>query len=347
MQRIKLMKCHYWEYGLFTPTHCSMIRSFFTFCLSLLFFSCKKNDQHPVCCLPPASQGRIFYQGSNVAYGTYGWEEICSMNPDGSDQRFLTNFSRDGALNIGTGEPALSPDGKLVYFTSNKDNNGQELFVMNADGSNPVKLIANARYNDAIRDPFIFQNGEKIVYCLETDSFANRHGLIMTANKDGSGARSLINYPADGNCYHPCVSPDNSTIVYANLSGGRIELWAMNTDGSNKRALTSAGPVVKWHAQFSPDGRKIVFDAAVGVGTDIFMINADGSGMTQLTDYSRAGTINNITWGPTFSKDGSTIYFASDEYNGVTSQLYKMNADGSGKVKITHSAEDKFNPCIK
>ncbi|MBL0056350.1 MAG: PD40 domain-containing protein [Chitinophagaceae bacterium] len=323
-----------------------MKKAILVFCSGLILVSCKK-EKSPVCCLPPASQEKIYYEGSNIAYGAPGWEEIFSMNPDGTGQKQLTNFSGDGANAKATSTPALSPDGRKVYFVSDRDTPSGEFFSMNPDGTDIIKLISNGIAGSKMRDPFIFQNGQKVVYCMELGSGASRHGEIFTANINGSNIQSLISYPAEGNCYHPCVNPANTTIVYANLIGGRIELYAMNTDGTNKRALTSSGPAVKWHAQFSPDGTRIVFDASVGSGAEIFIMNADGTGMTQLTDYTRAGTINNFTWGPTFSKDGQVIYFASDEYNGITSQLYKMNADGSSKVRLTSSAEDKYNPCIK
>ena len=246
-----------------------------------------------------------------------------------------------------TGEPVLSQDGKKIYFRSMKDVNEGEVFSMNTDGSNLTKIISNNIAGSSLNNPYLYQNGQKIVYCMELDSFANRHGEIFTADIDGSNKISLTSYPADGNCYHPCVDPANTTIVYSNLIAGKIELYAMNLNGSNKRPLTSTGSSAKLHPQFSPDGGKIVFDASVGIGAEIFIMDADGTNMTQLTFYTNNGAKDIYSWGPTFSKDGKTIYFSSDEFNGNTSQLYKMNIDGTGRTKLTSSAVHKFNPCIK
>ncbi|MBK9484674.1 MAG: DUF5050 domain-containing protein [Chitinophagaceae bacterium] len=307
-----------------------------------LFISCRKNKTDIVA--TSSNQSKIYFQGSNNT-GAYGWEEIFSMNEDGSDQKQLTNFSKSGALAIFTGEPVLSPDGTKIFFNSHKDFLGGEIFSMNLDGSGVTKIIINSFAGSSIQSPFIYQNGQKIVYTHELDSFANRHGEIFAADINGNNEIAITAFP--DNCFDPCVDPANTTIVYSNLVGSRMELYAMNLNGTNKHALTTTGPALKRHPQFSPDGTKIIFDAFIGVGADIFIINADGSNMTQLTNYTNSGAIDNYSWGATFSKDGKTIYFSSDEFNNRTSQLYKMNIDGSNKIKLTSSTEDKFNPCVK
>jgi hypothetical protein len=58
------------------------------------------------------------------------------MNPDGSDQRNLTN---NPAVDVPTG---WSPDGSEILFLSNRSGN-QEIYVMNADGSDVRQLTDN------------------------------------------------------------------------------------------------------------------------------------------------------------------------------------------------------------
>jgi Tol biopolymer transport system component len=307
-----------------------------------LFISCKKSKSDIIA---TSGQPKIYYQGSNAS--SFGWEEIFSMNEDGTGEQQITNFSKDGSLQISTQDPVLSPDGKKIFFVSHKDFSGGEIFSMNPDGSGVTKIISNNIQGSSMQAPVIFPDGQKMAYFIEVDSMMDRHGEIFTANIDGSNKKSLISYPADGNCYHPCVNPVNNSIVYTNLVNNKMELYSMNMDGTNKQQLTSTGPTVKLHPQFSPDGTKIVFDAITGIGTEIFIMDTNGSNMKQLTTYSNNGTKNTISWGATFSKDGNTIYFSSDEFNGRTGQLYKMNADGSNKLRLTSSAVDKFNPCVK
>jgi len=56
------------------------------------------------------------------------------MNSDGSG---LTPLTSDTTENI---MPAWSPDGAKIAFSSNRDGN-HEIYVMNANGSNPLRLF--------------------------------------------------------------------------------------------------------------------------------------------------------------------------------------------------------------
>ena len=60
-------------------------------------------------------------------------------------------------------------------------------------------------------------------------------------------------------------------------------------------------------------------------------MNADGSNQTNLTnDVSRDQN-------PSFSPDGSKIAFVSDRHAQFNSDIYVMNADGSGPVQLTNT----------
>lgn len=59
------------------------------------------------------------------------------MNADGTG---LTNLTNNGANNL---DPAWSPDGTKIAFSSNVDGNN-EIFVMKANGSDPINLTNNA-----------------------------------------------------------------------------------------------------------------------------------------------------------------------------------------------------------
>ena len=59
--------------------------------------------------------------------------ELYQVNPDGSN---LTQLTQSSAYDR---EPAWSPDGKRIAFTSNQDGSS-EVFVMDADGANPRQL---------------------------------------------------------------------------------------------------------------------------------------------------------------------------------------------------------------
>jgi hypothetical protein len=109
----------------------------------------------------------------------------------------------------------------------------------------------------------------------------------------------------------------------------------MRPDGSDKTLLTSEyGGAPSW----SPDGSKL----AVVRGGDIWVINGDGTGGVPLT------TSPAQDFDPAWSPDGKKIAFTSlrDEPNPSTCQggvaqcnteIYVMNADGTGQTNITNS----------
>src|SRR4051812_24160996 len=72
--------------------------------------------------------------------------EICVMNADGNNQRCLTsNKTIDGHFDKSKPEdhsPSWSPDGSQIAFYSTRNGN-PEVFVMNADGSNPHDISNN------------------------------------------------------------------------------------------------------------------------------------------------------------------------------------------------------------
>jgi Tol biopolymer transport system component len=78
--------------------------------------------------------------GNRIAFGSWesGNEEIYTMDPDGSNIVQLTNH---GDIDR---HPTWSPDGTRIAFWSQRDTGRRQLWVMNADGSNPRRLLATS-----------------------------------------------------------------------------------------------------------------------------------------------------------------------------------------------------------
>jgi len=75
----------------------------------------------------------IVYQATDNA----GHRQVYFINPDGSGKRQLTNGKSND------GQPAWSRDGGSIFWRSDQNGSPWAIYVMNADGSNPRKIVDN------------------------------------------------------------------------------------------------------------------------------------------------------------------------------------------------------------
>ena len=175
--------------------------------------------------------------GRTIAYG--GREDgeknskIHLIAPDGTNRRRLAGdiLSDDKA-------PAWSPDSQRIAFLSSRGIWGNEIYVMDADGTNQKRLTRDG-WDD--RDPAWSPDGRKIAFCVLGDA----NSFIVVMNTDGTDRRKLPGEALDGvpvlNAY-PAWSPDGAKIAYySGIRGddkGSIHL--MSADGNHLERLTNA-----------------------------------------------------------------------------------------------------------
>jgi TolB protein len=260
-----------------------------------------------------------------------GNAEIYVMNADGSEQE---NLTRQPATDS---HPSWSADGRRIAFVSRRDGNS-EIYVMNADGSGPRNLTRTPFYD---RDPAWSPDGRRIVFLRATRSNRGPLGVIRfwgyelyVVNADGSGLRKLPGTLPFSGARRAVWSADGKTIRYWG--------YLVYADGSGRKKLPEAriwtNRNIALDGVWSPDGQRI---AAVSVAHSpaqanptklgLWVTNPDGSNARRVAARATEGD-------PAWSPDGRRIAFRRLGIGRVNSDLYVVNADGSGLRRLTRNA---------
>jgi len=184
--------------------------------------------------------GEVFVQGEIVlASSRTGGFQLYAAERSNLAQ--LRKVMDDPAI---ASEPAFSPDGSRIAFTSTRD--GQpEVYLMDADGTG-VSRLTNSPGLDG--DASFTADGQAVVF----HSQRTGHRQIFLQPITSSDAVQLTQEPADNS--QPTMSPDGEMIAFVSNREGNNHIWLMAKDGSNQRALTKGQQSKESAPHFLRDG---------------------------------------------------------------------------------------------
>jgi hypothetical protein len=153
---------------------------------------------------------------------------------------------------------------------------------------------------------------------------------LYVANADGSEPRRLTADSAEARS-PAFVPPAGDQIVFQSTRGGRPQIYSIGRDGTGLRALAS-GDFQNYTPSPSPDGRKVVYmslrQISPGLNSyGVYEIGLDGAGERLLASMRRGSA-------PSYSADGSLVYFLRDEGSG-TQRLIELNPATNAERALT------------
>jgi len=141
-------------------------------------------------------------------------------------------------------DPAFSADGSRIAYVSTSPGNA-EIFLMNADGTNPTRLTTEPLADGR---PTFTPDGQTLLF---HSARAAGKQQIFSINVDGSGLTQLTR---DSVNFAPTVSPDGQTVAYVSLRNKSYDIWLMARDGSNQRQFTPTPQIKETEPRFLRDG---------------------------------------------------------------------------------------------
>ena len=139
-------------------------------------------------------------------------------------------------------QPAYSPDGEWVIFSSNQSGNLDIWEVSTKTGAS--RRLTDDPAEDW--DPDFTADGKQIVW----SSNRSGHFEVWIAGADGTGAHQLTQDGVDAE--NPTATPDGNWIVYSSGNPAKNGVWKVRHDGSQATRLV-AGPTLV--PDVSPDGQ--------------------------------------------------------------------------------------------
>jgi len=274
--------------------------------------------------------------------------------------------ARKGAGTIGNShdrQPAYSPDGQFVIFSSNRSGN-LDLWVQ-ATGTGDVWQLTNDPAQDW--DPAFTPDGKHVLWSCNrptgaTDSQPhleiwmadfNSAALVegparRIAREAGRGAEFALSHPhpvtADGvDAENPGMARGSDWIVYSSGNPAHPGIWKIKSNGS---AATRIVTGTFWVPDVSPDGRyaAYLFTDRSQLQDTIHVVDLERGvvdpAFTIAVKYRESESSADVTWGRARWKDAKSIVFIGQDEEGRSGVYEQAFAPGQDTTTTRRAIVD-------
>ena len=262
------------------------------------------------------ASGNASYATIGPMFGNLAASAIVQVSASDGSTRYLTDSM---TLNQ---TPAWSPDGRVVYFVSNR-HGPLDIYAVKAgrSGRDPVRLTTGL----GAQSISLSADGSRLGYSILRD-IGNVWSLRLSDLAAGIGRATPVTrgtQPLDAFS----VSPDGRWILYSADLAGNGDIYRIPSGGGEVERLTT-DPSGDFSPHMSPGPREEVAFQSWRRGTrDLFVMPLDGGAIQTVASSPRQEVM------PRWSPDGKTLVFNYfDAVGGIG--LIRRSDDGSWREPI-------------
>jgi Tol biopolymer transport system component len=208
--------------------------------------------------------------------------------------------------------------GNEIVFSSDKESTGNELYLMNDDGTDARRLTYNSMEDN---NPAFSPDKKRIAFHRASDpTDFTSYEIYVLDLETGKETRITENAYLDG---HPDWSPDGKRLVFARFeTGDYADLYIVDLETGEETQLTDTPLYDENDPEWSPDGKYIAYKSTQHTNQsgreEIYLMNADGTDARRLTNTTGWQSDHDPSW----SADSRYIYF--ERYEGGSVPWYMI-----------------------